>query len=313
MKTYALLCFLSVFPGLCFSQVDSTYIGSYERKMALKGYLLKNFLFIGKEKDDEMVTYMPNNPVGIGLGVAVNNTVLSFSYSYGFDFMRDRKFGKTKALDFQFHHYGRKFVFDLFVQRYRGFYLEDDKNNFLGLFPDLRIRNYGVFGQYVFNNRKFSYRAAFDQNEKQLKSAGSFLLGGGVHTTKIYSDTTRFFNDKNVLRNFQFGVSGGYAYIWAINNKWFVSGSTTVGINFGAETFGKIGKQRLEVYPTVFPRVAFGYNQETWSLGFSYVNNIIFPSFSENTNLSLHSGNFQMVYVKRLNTPSFLSKILTWF
>lgn len=133
---------------------------------------------------------MPNNPPNIGLGFSMNNTIVNVSYGQGFNFMRDKEKGKTKALDLQIHNYGKKFTFDVFIQRYRGFYAEDESGNVLALYPDLKIRQYGAYGQYIFNNKKFSYRAAFNQNEKQLKSAGSFLIGGGVYFSKIESDSS---------------------------------------------------------------------------------------------------------------------------
>lgn len=165
-------------------------------------------------------------------------------------------------------------------------------------------------GQVVFNNKKFSYKAAFNQNERQLKSAGSFLLGGGVYFTKISSDSSFVHKTRNSLRNFQFGVSGGYAYTWAINKRWFASGSATVGANFGTERINDFGKQKIEIYPTFFPRIATGYNKEKWSLGLSYINNLIFSSFSEstNSNVGLSSGNFQIAYIWRFDSNPFWDK-----
>ncbi len=251
---------------------------------------------------------MPNNPVNIGLGFAKNNSVLSFSYGYGFDFLRDKSLGKTKSFDFQYHNYGRKFVFDIFIQKYEGFYVDEGNSmkEYI-LCPDLNIRQYGAFGQFVLNHKKFSYKAAFNQNEKQLKSAGSILLGIGCYNTDIKSDSSFIFNDKNRLQNFQFGVSAGYAYTWVISKKWFLNGSVTTGINFGSETVNKFGKQRLEVYPTVFPRMSAGYNHKSWALGFSYIGNMIFPSYLDDMEVGVMSGNFQFTYIRRFGDLPFLS------
>ena len=305
-----LLIFVLLTARVSFAQVDSTYIGFFDRSVSLKGYSSRSFVFLLQNSENEEYEYMPNNPFNFGVGFSWKNTMLSFSYGYGFDFLRDRNKGKTESFDFQFHNYGRKFVFDVFIQKYKGFYLEDEKHN-VELFPNLSVQQYGVYGLYVFNNKKFSYKAAFDQSQKQLKSAGSFLLGFGVYDSKIESDSSIIINDQNILRNFQFGVSAGYAYTWVLGRRWFISGSVTSGIHFGSEKFSTFGKQKLEVYPTVFPRVSVGYNREKWSLGFSYVNNIIFPSFSKDNSLGLSSGNFQLSYIWRLEDIPVLSPILS--
>jgi len=305
-----LLLFL-IFYLTSFAQVDSLYIGSFERKASVKAFLAKKFLSLVHDIDDNNErVYMPNNPLDLGLGLSINNTVLSFGYGYGFSFLRDKKRGKTSSVDFQFHNYGRKYTFDFFYQKYKGFYMEEDHNNSdFELCPDLRINQYGLYGQYVFGGKKFSYKAAFDQSEKQIRSAGSFILGGGVYYTTISSDSSFILNDKRNFKNFQFGVSAGYAYTWVINRYLYLSGSVSAGINFGNETINRIGKDKLEVYPTCFPRLSVGYNRDNWSVGFSYLSNITFPSSSKDSNVTLISGNFQFTYIRRLESLPILSSI----
>lgn len=290
-----------------FSQIDSTYIGFFDYEVSVKGYFSKNFLMLTQETGpDKEKTYIPNNPVNLGAGFSWNNTSLSFGYGYGFDFTTDKELGKTKAFDFQFHHYNRNFAVDVFIQKYSGYYVEeDDSDKSPGLCPDLKIQQYGLNAQYVFNSKKFSYKAAFDQSQKQLKSAGSILLGVGVSQTKIDSDSSFYYNEKNNLRNFQFGVSGGYTYTWVIDKRFYVNGSITAGIHFGSESIGRFGKQKLEVYPAVLPRISAGFNKKSWSLGLNYVGTLTFPSYSKQFGLLLHSGCFQIGYIKRFTTGPF--------
>ena len=300
---------------LCNAQVDSSYIKTFDHVLSVRFFISKEMLFLNQENSNESKTYMPNNPPKLGAGMSLNNTILSFSYGYGFDFMRDKELGKTRSFDFQLHNYGRKFVFDLFIQRYKGFYMEDDKNN-ITLCPDLKIHQYGLYGQYVFNNKKYSYKAAFVQNERQLKSTGSFLIGGGIYFTNIESDSSFVYMGKNSLDNFQFGLSGGYTYTWVLGRYWDISASTTVGINFGSEKINSFGKQRLEVYPTVFPRFSAGYKHDSWAIGFSYVGNIVFSSVSDELNMGTYSGNFQISFVKHftvipLVSPKINKKVLS--
>lgn len=310
MKLYFYFSLFFILPYFCQAQIDTTYIKPFENKLSLRTYLSTKFILMEKEVDGKVKNFTPNTPMSLGFGVSINNTIINLSYGYGLNFMKDDDKGRTKALDFQIHNYGRKFIIDLFIQKYHGFYTSDDSDKNIKLYPDLNIQQYGAFGQYVFNNKKFSYKAAFNQNERQLKSAGSFLLGGGVYFTKIGSDSSFVHKSKNSLRNFQFGVSGGYAYTWAINQRWFTSGSATMGVNLGTERINDFGKRKIEVYPTFFPRISVGYNKENWSLGLSYINNLIFSSFTDNNtgNIGLASGNLQIGYIWRLNSNPFSGK-----
>lgn len=298
-------------PFLSFAgQKDSLYIADYKQKLILSTFVAREFINMSVETPEQDVIYMPNNPVELGLGFSWKNSMLSFAYGYGFDFMRSKKRGKTESLDLQFHHYNRKFAFDFFLQQYNGFYMEEEsQNDYFELCPDLRMKQYGITGQYVFNNRRFSYRAAFAHNEKQLRSAGSILLGVGAYFSDIRSDSSFMYNDKNSLRNFQLGVSAGYTYTWVINRHWFVNGSVTTGIHFGNNKIGLIG-EKTEVYPTVFPRVSIGYDHDNWSFGFVYLNNMIFPAFSDDRVIGLMSGTFQFSYYMRIHDVPVLSRLL---
>lgn len=308
MKRFIANIFILLIPYLCHAQIDSIYIKPFEYRLSVKPYISKDMLFMTQkfeEEDDK--TFMPNTPPKIGVGFSLNNTIISLSYGYGFDFLQDKKLGKTESFDFQFHNYQRKFVFDLFIQRYKGFYDGDAENELPDLYPDLEIRQYGIYGQYVFNHKKYSYKAAFNQSEKQLKSAGSFLLGGGIYQTEIRSESSFNYNEKNNFDRFQFGINAGYAYTWVLGKYWDISASATAGINFGSEKIRHF-KRNMEVNPSIFPRISAGYNRETWSLGFSYVGNMLFPALSEKTAIGIHSGNFQLSFTKRFEKIPLVNK-----
>lgn len=309
---YILSIIGSIISIAAYAQIDSSYIKVDEQQFAVKAYTAQNLFFINKTIGEDEVTYMANNPMAIGFGCAINNTILSFSYGYGFDFMRKKSYGETKSLDFQYHYYGRKFVADIFFQRYKGFYkdVDDAKDNeIVTLYPDMSVNMYGAFAQYIVNNKRFSYKAAFSQNERQKISAGSFLFGVGVYLTNISSDSSFVYRDKNHLRNFQFGINAGYAHTWVLNPKWNINASLSLGVNVGSEKINTFGKQKLEVYPMVFPRLSTGYNLDSWSLGFSFLSNVIFPSISEEDQVGMFSGGIQVSFIKRFdaNIP-FLKK-----
>lgn len=305
------IIFLFIFfiPLLSPAQTDSTYIGFFDQELSIRPYVYDKFTALSHEigDHDDEITYRPNNPFGIGIGLTWKN--ISLSGGYGFDFMRNKKKGKTRSLDFQYHYYGRKFVMDFFFSNYKGFFTEDGKKEGVyELYPNLKLRQYGMFGQYIFNGRKFSYKAAYSQNEKQLKSVGSFLLGGGIYYNYFSSDSILAEGIPNYLNNYQIGVSAGYAYTWVIKKRYYLSGSMSVGVNFGTESLSKIHK--VEIYPSLFPRFSAGYNADTWSIALSGVNNRIYVHFKDQSKLSFDTGSLQISFVKRFSiVPKFMRNI----
>ncbi|MCD7972173.1 MAG: DUF4421 domain-containing protein [Candidatus Azobacteroides sp.] len=295
-----------ILPLYTYSQVDSSYISSYPQKLTIRPYFAYNLFGMNSETPDGDKSYYPNNAPIYGIGISVNNTIINFGYGYGAEFMVDKEYGKTKSVDFQIHNYGRRVTFDIFYQKYEGFYSDDQKE--IELYPDLKINQYGFHGQYVFNYKRFSYQAAFTQNEKQLKSAGSLLAGVGIYQTEILSDSSFLYNGEHSFSNFQFGVSAGYAYTWVLGKYWTINVSGTVGINFGSEKMSTFGKQQLEVYPTVFPRLSAGYSRTHWALSFTYVGNITIPSLSDESSISLLSGGIEFAYIRRFDKIPFINR-----
>lgn len=293
------------------AETDSLYIQSYPGKLSISGFLVRDLLLMTVETLDEEVSYWPNNPAELGMGLTLDNTVISFAYGYGFDFLRDKKRGKTKSFDLQLHSYGQKWVFDFVFQRYEGFYKEyDDSDLAFELCPDLRINQYGLNVQYVFNNKQFSYKAAYSQNEKQLRSVGSWLVGAGVYLSNIRSDSTFIYKGKNDLNNFQFGINGGYTYSWVLGKHWLINCALTVGISIGSEKINKFGEEKIKVSPNAFPRISFCYTHTDWAVGLTLVNSITYPSFSNKHMIGLYSGNVQLSYMRRFENVPFLSNFI---
>lgn len=298
------------------AQIDSTYIGHFKEDFSAKIYVVdKSATFEkendGRNKDLQEVTYRTNKPMSIGLGVGLKG--FSFSFGYGFDVLRDKKRGKTNSLEFQHHWYGRKWMYDFFLQQHKGFYNEkrnDDKT--YTLHPDIKMNMYGGSLQYIFNNKKFSYNAAMNQTEKQLKSAGSILAGISLYYSKVRSDTTIIFDKlTSNHENLQFGISGGYAYTWVINKRLFLAGSASIGLNMGNNYPNGFFRKKMEFYPTINSRIAFGYNADTWSLSSSAYINKVYLFFDKEESLSMNNMNFQITLTKRFdwNNP-FVNKTL---
>ncbi len=290
-----------------YAQVDSTYIAPFEQELSVGTYVYYQYTMLTHEIDDKnAVVYKPNSPVGVGLSLTYKSFALSGGMS--FDFMRDRERGKTKSLDLQYHYYGRKFIFDFFFQNYKGFYTGDNDKEAVVLYPDIRLVQYGLYGQYLFNYKKYSPRAAFGQSERQVRSAGSFQLGGGFYYNRILSDSSLVMYGKNNLDNYQLSLSGGYTYMWVIKKSYFISIGTSFGFNFGIENARD--SKKIEVSPSIFPRISAGYNGNHWSLGLSFVMNRMYVVHNDELKMFFDTGYAQMSFIWRFDTtPQFIKGI----
>ncbi|MFD2603732.1 DUF4421 family protein [Flavobacterium suzhouense] len=290
--TALLITFIVCQNALAQSAVDTAYIAQYPQKMMVKAFVSQS----GIEIEHNKKGYSPNNPTRLGVGFSLKNTVINLSSSFGV-FPVEKDLGKTRSVDFQIHNYGRKFLVDLFYQKYKGFYNDDDNDN-VTLYPDTSAQLIGGELTYVFNHDRFSTKAALEQTEKQLKSAGSFLIGGGAYHYKLRLEDA-LGATKNSVNNFQLGVNAGYGYSWVIDKHWLLSGMATVGVNAGNEV-NVLEDGKIKLYPTAFARGGAGYHKDSWGIGMSFIVNNKLVYYTSDS-FSLTSVNLQITYVKHFD------------
>jgi hypothetical protein len=287
-----------LFPNIVSAQYDSAHIAPFKQDFSVGASAYFQFTMLTHTDDNNRsTTYIPNTPVGLGLSVSTKR----FSVSGGImsNLLRNPEFGETKITDWQFHYYGRKFIADMFFKNYEGFYSREGEETIV-LHPDVKLHQYSVSGQYIFNHKKFSYRAAFNQSEQQLKSAGSFQLGGGFYYNDVSADTSFTINKQNRLSSYQLCVSGGYVYNFIIEKNYHVALGMSAGLNFGSE---HLNMKKIKISPNVFPRASVGYNADGWSVGLSFVLNRTYIS----KNIFFDIGYAEMCFIKRFDkSPKFL-------
>lgn len=100
----------------------------------------------------------------------------------------------TLGLSFTFY----RFRFESSYRRYHGFYdvksplytPDFDSNGVYYQNPSMDVRSIRVKSLFVFNKRKFSYSSAYFNTQRQLKTAGSWMLVSNVYDYAFSSDTS---------------------------------------------------------------------------------------------------------------------------
>lgn len=294
-----LISFFGIENGFTQSEIDSNYIVSYSDIFTPRFVILtkRNEFDIEKVNLDSAsqntttLTFKPNDPVSIGFGFSYKWLGINLAFNLPSANNKNEIYGKTKRFDFGTHIYGRKLVMDFTFQWYKGYYLANPQGIVPGWddgdpYPsrgDLKVSTYGMAAFYIFNNSKFSYRAAFTFNERQKKSAGSAIIGAGISGYFIRADSSIINKDFLVSQGSEgfdkvnignYYAVGGYAHNFVI--KYFYM-SLTLGLGIGANSstifYEDAGKKHNggASFVSLF-RASFGYNNDKFYVGMSLYN-----------------------------------------
>ncbi len=171
--------------------------------------------------------------------------------------------------------YSSAFGLDLFYRRVGGNYnikrlIMNDVNYSADLhdlpFDGINVGMTRINFYYVTNYKKYSHQAAFSQTNRQLKSAGSLLLGAAYAHNRITVDWDRLTNIINsthgtnlptnavtgTQKNDEITLTAGYGYNWVFSRNWLAAGELTGGI--GA-LFHKADSQKPESSSDIFKSI----------------------------------------------------------
>jgi hypothetical protein len=273
---------------------DTTYVAAYPWKRMLTVFMADNSIQVQRGNH----RYIPNNKMNVGAGYLVHNTVINLRAGVGLIPLRGGRYGSTRSLDLQAHRYGRKLVLDVFFQQYKGYFEQPKGRGEITLHPNVFVRQIGAEGAYLFNSKQFSAKAAFEQSEIQKRSAGSWVLGGGIYYYRIGDDQNALGQSvEERINNLQLGLKGGYVYSWVMDKNWLLTGMGTAGMHVGNSP-ELLKKGQVQVYPTALGRFAVSYHKEGWGLSLLSLihNNVVYPT--QDNRLKLTSVNLQASYVK---------------
>ncbi|MBR5455925.1 MAG: DUF4421 domain-containing protein [Bacteroidaceae bacterium] len=194
-------------------------------------------------KSGQGITLMPR--ISSKVGLYIGWRWLFFGYNFNLDKGAPEK-------DFNFSFYTSKLGIDLFYRnRDKGYRIRDTRGftkeaeaytsrnkNFNGL----TIRQIGFNIYYIFNNKKFSYPAAYSQTTTQRISAGSFILGINYNEQSFTFDYSQFspiveeqlvpeLKFKNIKYK-DFCINLGYSYNWVFARNYLANISLTPGVGY---------------------------------------------------------------------------------
>lgn len=306
-KIIGLLCCLVPVLAFCQEARVETYtdhflirVGGSNRSLNLNISPREN----GTTRYLQRLWYRPNVKSSIGLGLRFKDLGISFGFNVINDPLVGNKTEQSQYTDFRVNSLGRKIGYDLNYQDYKGYFRSNfNINGFRNLFnsirslgrqdsiftrSDLRLRNYSTNVYYVFNPERFSYRAAFVFDERQLKSGGSFLLTGSLGLLKVNANSS-IIPDENELDfhpttfykaidAYTLSVVPGYAHNFIYREKFYftlgLSGMLGFMVLDGTLEANNERNGSTNYFLKGIARTAVGYHGPSWVAGVSLMGDL---------------------------------------
>ena len=272
----------------------------------------------------DKLTFKPNSAYTLGLGVYLFDVGVEFTFAIPVDSKSKLKYGTTHAKDFQINALSKKFGFDLYNQKYDGFYLTNSKVSIPKSDPypqrsDINTRNFGLSGFYILRDKKFSIKSAYNFAERQLHRRGSILIVGALNSFKLTADSSVLpYNYRKsfgvgssfqVLKYTTFSIAPGYSYSF-IYKHFFLNGTVVLGPAHNWIYYKQIdGKDKHDITINTYSsvRIALGYNSDHFFGGVTFVTQSRNVRF-EDIRFTNSSSTFRLLVGYRFREFGFLKR-----
>lgn len=230
--------------------------------------------------------YEPNPGVNVGIYLKYKYVGVSIGTNQDPEQSEIDLKGQSKFQDYQFHFAFEQVGFDLFYQKYKGFYRASaPKSEWEGeplhypLLHEMTQETMGISVFLIKSPRDFSYEAVFNQSYVQKKSGGSFLLFLSLNRFTIkndgpflpadqqtlYGDVGSFDGLKMTTLGAMFGW--GHAFVF---NRLFLGITAALGPAYQvAQYAGTTYTDKSQVVGRSTLRLSLGYNGSSYFAGMS--------------------------------------------
>ena len=279
--------------------IDTTYIQpndyTWTAMMQNTNFLhFVSFSATEKNKERQSLTFFPRPSFKIGPFLGWRWLFLGYTIDLG----RIQKAGKNTEFSLSLYSnlVGGDFVYlknkgDFQLQRTVGFQGVSPgtfhNKNFDGL--QMYLISFNLY--CIFNHKKFSYPAAYNQSTIQRKSAGTLLFGFRYDHQKLEFDYTKlpptltqqtplFEQLKIANRTYSnYSISAGYAYNWAFARNCLLAGSFTPTIGLSLERGRKVAGTKPDAQAAnlnlgFVGRVGLVWNTGRGFVGISYISQL---------------------------------------
>jgi hypothetical protein len=307
------------------SIIDKSNIESFSDKLSIYSYGISKFnnFEISANGNQHKVRYNPNENLNLGLGFNYKWLGVGLSYDFGFLNSDQDLYGESKSLDLQMDVFSKQVLYSGNFQYYQGYYWQNpdefmhnwNASDSVQIRSDIKTVTFGLNGTYVFNNDKFSFKAAFQNTERQLSSAGSWLLSGKLSVYSISADSSLvpfdvqelYPNAKDIkgLSVINLGSAGGYTYTYVLGDYFYFNAALMMGLNLQMVSRINLSNENIggetKISSNAQFRLAIGCNKPKVFYGFSATFDSYSIRNSEESYFNYNYGRIRFFYGRRFN------------
>lgn len=303
----------------------SVNVESYTQHLGIYLYgiqKINNFEIKAKEQNTKL-EYSPNENLNLGLGFNYKWMGLGFAMNFGFINSDTELKGESKSLDLQLDIYKDRFLLNGNFQFYQGYYWKNPDAYFpdwntedsLVVRPDISTVTLGLNGTYVFNHDEFSFKAAYQNTERQLTSSGSWLLGvkcslygiaadSSMIPLEVYESYTEAV-ELGGLGVVNLGTAGGYTHTFIFAKHFYFNAALMIGLNLQSVNVTNLNGESIDEYAQLSSnallRIAIGCNKESHFYGFTVSTDSYLVRKSDDVEFSYNYGKVRFYYGRRIN------------
>lgn len=279
---------------LNFSDFDTTYISPNRYNYALMLDHFTNYEYYSISSASPQPQHLqfspnPHNKVGVYFGWRW----IFLGWSIDTDGLYGKKNGKKKGTELDLSLYSSKLGVDIFYRRtgnnyqiHRATGFSDRlPSNYSADFDGLKVDMKGLNLYYIFNNRHFSYPAAFSQSTNQRRNAGSFIAGASLSAHNLNFDYTKLpeeiqetMNPGMKVKHIKYtniSLNFGYAYNWVFARNCLACLSLSPAVAYKTSRIKKAEEQTDDWYKNLnidfILRAGVVYNNSKYFAGASFV------------------------------------------
>ena len=235
---------------------DTTRIASVWDTWSLRVFgARKAYAFRIKDRDtDEQISYRPNNPFSVGVGITYKWIALDLGINVGQEENKTRRFDVNATFGFD------KNIFAVGFQRYQGYEIDYGRSDIDTFREDIRSFLMSLNYYRSEPSRRLSIKALTSGMQVQQKSTGVFMYGAYWLWDLMRADSSiipipveeQFSPMAQVTQTSQFalGVSAGYAYSLVLPWNCFIFGLASPGVGLN---IGRLQTETSEDRPPIFP------------------------------------------------------------
>ena len=275
-----LIGYIVPFVGTAQSALDTAYIHSFPDTMNLRMQWAYQGHDLRARHDQQSgaLTYSPRYRPRVGIGGYLWK--IGFNLLLPLPIVRDTNEKPLRRFDIQGTAFFRRWMFYVGYHRYQGFYLESPQaidgaqraEVFLG---DLRTKKLQVAATRIIGRHRVSFRAPYNQGNRQNKSAGSWLFQGnttflGVRDTKDITVLRSAALTEQALSEVQmYALGGKFGYTAnLIHRSWVFHVLALGGLEVQQIRYEQGGaRDSFTAAPGFEIRSGFGYDGVRWYTG----------------------------------------------